>query len=545
LDPLGTFERQLYEISQIKLPASLPLPQPAGIGGGASIEELLRISYELDEQRKESNKTLDAARKATEAYQKSVKDLRDELSGAKLQGEVRKLQDAFDALSAKQKTSADVMGRVGEAADRLRESGATLTPKLWEIVVATGHLAISLDTGAGAFERIGREIEVTIPQADRLAGLLPQVTVGVNDLIGAMPKLDLGYQFERATTKAAETHRALGELSAAFAQLATIAGGSIGSIVQSLGTLIGALNTVDKGIDSFKAGKSAFSAGDVLSGIAGMTTGILGIASAAFAAGKALAGLFDRNKGRDLVVDFAETFGGFDALQQKLVALGPEYDRLWRNLTQLSNNNDQNEARRAIDAVTEALNRQKTTLEDTGVVAATTSDGFVASQREAIDAIAALDNQIKGLEASIANEAPEEVMGIIEANTRAQIDAIVKERTAAQAALDDVAIQSAEAGREAGDIIDQALAEREFHIKVKVDLEGLPGGTVPALANGGIVRRRTLALVGESGPEAVIPLNQMGRGFGGTPNLDITLRLPNNQVLLRQFVKGLQAEGLA
>lgn len=39
--------------------------------------------------------------------------------------------------------------------------------------------------------------------------------------------------------------------------------------------------------------------------------------------------------------------------------------------------------------------------------------------------------------------------------------------------------------------------------------------TVPALAHGGIVRRPTLALVGEAGPEAVIPLSQLGQAQGG------------------------------
>src|SRR5690606_33470099 len=41
---------------------------------------------------------------------------------------------------------------------------------------------------------------------------------------------------------------------------------------------------------------------------------------------------------------------------------------------------------------------------------------------------------------------------------------------------------------------------------------------IPALASGGIVTRPTLALVGEAGPEAVVPLD--GQGFG-TVNITI------------------------
>jgi len=40
-------------------------------------------------------------------------------------------------------------------------------------------------------------------------------------------------------------------------------------------------------------------------------------------------------------------------------------------------------------------------------------------------------------------------------------------------------------------------------------------GQIPRLAAGGIVRRPTLALIGEAGPEAVIPLDQLGRMGGG------------------------------
>lgn len=48
----------------------------------------------------------------------------------------------------------------------------------------------------------------------------------------------------------------------------------------------------------------------------------------------------------------------------------------------------------------------------------------------------------------------------------------------------------------------------------------MPTGTlaVPAMANGGIVNSPTLALIGENGPEAVVPLN---RGMGGGVNITI------------------------
>jgi hypothetical protein len=55
---------------------------------------------------------------------------------------------------------------------------------------------------------------------------------------------------------------------------------------------------------------------------------------------------------------------------------------------------------------------------------------------------------------------------------------------------------------------------------------------IPALAEGGIVKRPTLALVGEAGPEAVIPLNRaMGGGMAGnTINITVTSANPDTVV---------------
>lgn len=62
-------------------------------------------------------------------------------------------------------------------------------------------------------------------------------------------------------------------------------------------------------------------------------------------------------------------------------------------------------------------------------------------------------------------------------------------------------------------------------IKIKIpDIPGFPGrGTeigFPQLAKGGIVRRPTLAMIGEAGPEAVVPLSKMGEG-GRVININV------------------------
>ncbi len=87
------------------------------------------------------------------------------------------------------------------------------------------------------------------------------------------------------------------------------------------------------------------------------------------------------------------------------------------------------------------------------------------------------------------------------------------------------------------------LAVKNFD-KLKRAIQGIPvvgrlfgGGrsdavpaTVPALAHGGIVRRPTLALVGESGPEAVVPLGRGGMGGAGMA-LTVQIIVPESSLV--------------
>lgn len=45
---------------------------------------------------------------------------------------------------------------------------------------------------------------------------------------------------------------------------------------------------------------------------------------------------------------------------------------------------------------------------------------------------------------------------------------------------------------------------------------GAAGGAIPKMQHGGLVTEPTLALIGEAGPEAVVPLDRAGGGFGET-----------------------------
>jgi len=102
----------------------------------------------------------------------------------------------------------------------------------------------------------------------------------------------------------------------------------------------------------------------------------------------AIAGLFNRDRGRDLVEDFAAGFGGFDALHVQLNTLGAEGERLWIKLTQGVGRNNPDEAKKAIDAITSALAKKQDASED--AVIATEAEAQ-ATIETAAAASAALD----------------------------------------------------------------------------------------------------------------------------------------------------------
>lgn len=70
---------------------------------------------------------------------------------------------------------------------------------------------------------------------------------------------------------------------------------------------------------------------------------------------------------------------------------------------------------------------------------------------------------------------------------------------------------------------------------------GLPGfGKLPFMASGGVVTRPTLAMIGESGPEAVVPLNQAG-DLGGA-HLHFHAGVIVSEVQLAQLVERAMAK---
>ncbi len=152
-----------------------------------------------------------------------------------------------------------------------------------------------------------------------------------------------------------------------------IAAAAIGSLGNKLGKgLSDTLGSAMKGSTGFLA--SGF--GSLLGGAAQAILPGIGALLGPLAAkvGEFFGKLFDRNKGRDLVEGFAEDQGGFDELHKKLGELGAEGEQLWIRLTQGVGRNNPEQAKAAIEAVTEALERQSHIMEHINGIVGGTND---------------------------------------------------------------------------------------------------------------------------------------------------------------------------
>ncbi len=109
-----------------------------------------------------------------------------------------------------------------------------------------------------------------------------------------------------------------------------------------------------------------------------------------------IAGLFDRHKGRDEVVGFAESMGGFDALHAKLLQLGADGEALWIKLTQGVPSGNKDAAMAAIQQVINALNQQK-------VAGAAATDGLLTDLGAVPGAAGAAAMSLAQLEAMLAS----------------------------------------------------------------------------------------------------------------------------------------------
>ncbi len=132
---------------------------------------------------------------------------------------------------------------------------------------------------------------------------------------------------------------------------------------------------------------------------------------------------------------------------------------------------------------------------------------------EAIKQLKTLNDEYKSLADAVANEAPEDVMGIVEQQQRARMADIQNQKAALQQQMDDQAAagdvavsQIKDSAREAYRQIKQEW-EGGLHIPVWYDAQNSPndrGGDVPHYASGGIAEGRQMAVIAERGRKEIV-----------------------------------------
>lgn len=464
---------------------------------------------------------LDAAAAAAKRWADALDASFRKFSGKDLAEQAKILDITFRRMSESGLLTADRVKAIAEEAAKLSEQGAVLSPRLWEIVRASGALDIEIAKGAKGIEDFTTSVQLAIPAAVQIQQAIDALKVtwgdwGAISNVGFKAETGFGPAIKQIEQDAADAKKRIDALAQAFAQLAQIAGGSLGEIVRGFGTLIASADTAKKSIDSIKGG---FSKGG-FSGILEMTTGILGLASAAISAGKAIAGLFNRDKGRDVVEDFAQSMGGFDALHRKLGELGAEGEKLWVALTQGVGRNNPDQARAAVEAVTKALEDQKTKSADAANAAAKAAEELTQAHQDALDAITdkyaatidKLDSEWKSLHDSVSREAEEAVMGVVETQQRERLKQIEAEK-AAQEAMRDAEIAAKQQA------FDEWLAAGE---KTYTDLQRIfgQGITIPyrfqqegSGPNGGSATYTPSAGSRSGGVTVTVPMYLDGREF--------------------------------
>jgi TP901 family phage tail tape measure protein len=333
--------------------------------------------------------------------------------------------------------------------DPLKESAEDAANRIAMFKVLSEGIPV-VDGIANIFDTLGKKVEFVIPKVvtlgetitSNLRGAIQsipqtiqQAFTGGGGFLGALKAI--GVQLADAISRPL-----LDRLGSSLANL--FLGGKGGGASQLIGGLagIGGLFGGAGGGAAAGAVGSALPGGIIAPGVtaglggAGAAVGIgssiaIGAATAGIGAAAVGVALLVRklmsSAGRDAVEAFADSFGGFDALREKLGVLGEEGERLWVNLTQKVGRGNKEQAASAIAAIEDALAKHQ---EDAQRLTEEHAAAVAAVQEKYSDTLNAIDQERKTLMDRVAAEMPEEVMGIQETLDRARIDQLDKDKAA-------------------------------------------------------------------------------------------------------------------
>ncbi len=188
--------------------------------------------------------------------------------------------------------------------------------------------------------------------------------------------------------------------------------------------------------------------GSIVPGIGTLVGGAIGGLTGLFS------GLFGKKKEGQKVNDLRDQFlgqfgaggwgegGAIDTLGMELTSRvgGNEANALLGKLFDAKKVKD---FETAVAAVVEALQKEKLATEETNKASEEKQKQIDANTTKLKEQIGVIDQELQSLQESIAHEAPEEVMGVLEAQARARIQALEEEKKALNAQLHDAVNEQA------------------------------------------------------------------------------------------------------
>lgn len=369
----------------------------------------------------------------------SINDLVDKMERAR--GESVKFGGSQGVAADRTNAAANAADRHGDALARL----TALTPEqvqvqnLW--VKAKEHEKAAVDFAAQSWKAWEQTVSTALKNVTansaplllitrNMSGIVPQVNAGgAGNLAGKTPSPAAGGGLFATMFGSSEQFGQ--QLSQAI--LGAIQGG--GSIVGAASGAIG--SSIGSNIAGMlkKDGTKMFTG--ALGGIFSAALPVVGSLIGPLA--EAIMGKLFGTSGRDTKLDMAkQAFGSVENMQKLMLTLGDDYHRLWKQFSEVGQNN-KGQAVAAIDAITEALAKQKTKTDE--VAAASTA--AAAAQQTALDGIAAKYNDtIDGLKSELGSfsaslqaeqDAPEfdeignRIYGVLESQQMARQEILAKQ----------------------------------------------------------------------------------------------------------------------
>lgn len=350
----GTLDKEVAE-SVANVVKGLEKQTTTTMGTAASIAAANEALADFDKANKKNEDQLKKSIAAQDAYNASVREMADQYTGKKLDEEVKKITDAIRVAGGVSKITVQEQEKLGKQLSDLRAQGALLPPEFMKLAIAyedSNRKALPVVSTLKSIDDAMKAVYATAMSSPPESLVVTPLVTSIQTALKAVQQ----HALQAAPPVALSFSSRFGEMMGTQlpqAIMGAIQGG--GSVIEAAGSTIGSFLVSDKGIGKSLAAGAKDLFGNKLGGM--IASALPGLGAML---GPALSGLFNKlfgSAGRDAVKEFASTFGGFDALREKLNALGAEGERLWVQLTQGTGKNNKAQAEAAIRAIQEAFAR--------------------------------------------------------------------------------------------------------------------------------------------------------------------------------------------